>query len=122
MRNVARVDDERGLFGHFVHEVNGPGEGAIDIGVSVFIESYVSVADVHEQRFTKPCGSWFTLGCHGEIQRREHTARQSEEDAGPAIGPAFEGVATRVTRSFIRHVGLHAWCSGDGTLDRVALF
>jgi hypothetical protein len=51
VRNVARVNDERGLFGHFVHEVDGPRKGGIDIRVCVFIESYVSVADLHEQRF-----------------------------------------------------------------------
>ena len=44
--DIAGMDDERGLLGHPVHEIDGLREGPVDIGIRVLIEASVCVADL----------------------------------------------------------------------------
>ncbi len=48
MRDIARMDDERRLLGHAVHEIDGLGQSRIDVGIRVFVEADVGVADLNE--------------------------------------------------------------------------
>jgi len=107
--DIAGMDDERGLLGHPVHEIDGLREGPVDIGIRVLIEASVCVADLNEQRLSQPRSTLFVSGRHRQLDRREDAARQGEEGAGPAIGHAFERVATRSQQLIIRHGGLLRW-------------
>ena len=107
------MDDERRLLGHPVHEINGLREGPVDIGIGVLTEADVRVADLHERRFSQPGCTLFISSRHRELDRREDAACQGEEGTDPAIGHAFERVATRLQQLIIRHGRLLRWFSRE---------
>ena len=53
MGDITRVDDQRGLHGHFVHKIDGLRQGAGDVRIRLLVEADVGVADLHEQRFAR---------------------------------------------------------------------
>src|ERR1022692_2772275 len=103
MGDIARMDDERGLLGHPVHDIDGLGEGPIHVGIRLLVEPDMGVADLHEQRLAQPCDAWLVIRGPGQIHRREDAACQDEQCASPAIGHAFERVATRLQQFIVRH-------------------
>jgi hypothetical protein len=75
--------------------VDGLRQGPGNVRIGLFIETDVSVTDLDEQRLAQFCSAFLVAGRHGQINRREYSARQREKCAGPAVGHAFEGVAAR---------------------------
>ena len=104
VRNITRVDDERGLLDHAVHDVDGLRQGAVNIRIGFFVKADVGVADLHEQRLAELGGALSVTGRYRQINRREHPAGQRKKGSGPAVGHAFESVATRKRVFIIRHI------------------
>jgi hypothetical protein len=124
MSDITRVDDQCGLHGHSVHDIDSLRQGAGDVRIRFLVESYMGIADLHEQRLARSL-TLFTLivaTSHGQIDRREHAALQGEKRSGPAIGHAFQGVATRLQQFIVRHVRLLKWGSAEKTSNRCVSF
>src|SRR5476649_1702864 len=109
MSNVSGMYDERGLLRHAVYEIYGLRKRPVDIGVRLFIEADVSVTDLHEEGLSRLRASWPILARQRQIDRREYTACQDEQRAGPAVGHALEGVASRLQWLVLRHGRLLPW-------------
>jgi hypothetical protein len=47
MGDIARVDDQCGLLGHPIHDIDGLGQGAGDVRIRLLVETDMRVADLH---------------------------------------------------------------------------
>ncbi len=94
VRDVSRVQGERGPVPHPVDQVDGGGERAVHIRIGILVKADVCVADLDEQGFAqRPLVLATTRGC-GQVDRRENAATQGEQGAGAAEGHALQGAAT----------------------------
>ena len=94
------MNDERGLLGQSVHQIDCLREGRVDIRIGVFVEADVGIADLHEERLPQPGAGELFGGGQCQVDRREHATSQGEERTRSAIGHAFERIAPRLDEIF----------------------
>src|ERR1700751_1180907 len=101
MRDIARVDDERGLLGEAVDDVDRAVERADDVRICLLVEADVAVADLHEERLSESRSAPLVSGRHREIDRSKHAPGEGEECAGAAKSEALERPAPRSNRGWV---------------------